>query len=317
MNRRILALVAGLLIASASPGWGEVSAAGPDPIVLVSNTMTDGSVYSSPFSNDRAQEFATGNNPQGYTVTGVRLAFFLGNPDGDPVTYRVELWSLTAQGGTADEKLGTFENPETLTDHSDGGTYFAAPDGGFKLEPEHSYLVLFEILAHGTWNASIRTVGSDDEDLSGEYTWSIESGHRYRDAAQTGAGGTWTTHQHALWLRIEGHKDRLAPTASQLGASRSVSSLVYAGPSHRSSSPCGSTQPSLTGAEALSNVRLVCDARAREWVKVQFAVPGVDYALESDLQRGNRETNGCFGSQWYDPIRKTCHTYRPGYDPRN
>lgn len=312
MNLRILALAAGLLMASVVSGWGEISAGEPEPIVLVSNTMTGGGVNLLPFSDDRAQQFTTGNNPQGYTVTGVRLAFFLGNPDGNPVTYRVELWSL-ADGGTADAKLGTFANPETLSDHSNGGSYFAAPDEGFKLQPEESYLVLFEIVASGTWNASIRTVSSDDEDSTGEYTWDINNSHQHRGLAQSGGGGSWTTHQQSLWLRVEGHEDRLAPTPSEAAASRSPSTLVHVGQFNRASSPCGFNQPGLgANAGAFSNIQFLCDTRTREWVRVQMAIPGVDYALDKDLQQGNPDTNGCAVGQKYDPIAKNCLTYAPG-----
>ena len=312
LNLRILSLAAGLLIASVGAGWGVVSAERPDPIVLVSNTMTGASVNSSNFAQDRAQEFTTGNNPEGYTVTGVTLAFHLGNPGGNPVTYRVELWSLT-DSGTADQKLGTFANPATLADHSNGGSYFAAPDGGFKLEPEERYLVLFEIVTPGTWDASIRTVSSNAEDASGEYTWAIHNDHRYRDRTQTGAGGSWMTHQQSLWLRVEGHEDRLAPTVSEVTESRSPSTLAHVGQFNRASSPCGFNQPGLGGnAGAFSNIQFLCDTRTGEWVRVQMAIPGVDYALETDLQPGNPETNGCAVGQKYDPIAKNCLTYAPG-----
>lgn len=312
MKVRIPALVAVLLIASAA-GWATAAAEEPDPIILVSNAETGASLESTNFANDHAQEFATGANPQGYTVTGVRLAFTLDNPDGDPVTYRVELWSLAGHGGAAVERLGTFENPETLTDHADGGTHFAAPEGGFKLQPNTSYLVLFEIVAHGTWGAHIRNVRTNAEDLSGEYRWSIRDTKRYAEYTQTGGIRTWQSWQNSLWLRVEGHEDRLAPKTSEVQAGSRGTVLLQISSAARAASPCGRTQPALTGAEQLASVRLACDTGTGEWVKVQLAVPGIDYALERDLQAGNPDTNGCTVGQRYDPIRKTCLTYPPGH----
>ena len=314
MKSRILALVAILLIASAAAGgWGTAAAEEPAPIVLVSNAEVDASLESTNFANDHAQEFTTGHNPEGYTVTGVRLAFSVADPDGDPVTYRVELWSLAGPGGAAVEQLGTFENPEALTDHDAGGTHFAAPEGGFKLQPRTSYLVLFEIIELGTWGAFIRNVRSNAEDLSGEYRWSIHNTKRYRSQTQTGAGGTWQSWSNSLWLRVEGHEDRLAPKTSEVQARSRGTVLLQISSAARAASPCGRTQPALTGAEQLASVRLACDTGTGEWVKVQMAVPGIDYALERDLQAGNPGTNGCTVGQRYDPIRKTCLTYPPGH----
>ncbi len=314
MRLPLLTLAIGVLMVSAAMGWGAVSADERDPIVLVSNAEVEASLDSSDFSKDRAQEFATGNNPQGYTVTGVRLAFRVNNPDGDPVTFRTELWSLDGEGGTAVSLLGTFENPEALadSDHGEGGAYFAAPGDGFKLQPRKSYLVLFEILGLGTIDASIRGVRSSQEDLSGEHTWSIHTRHRYRDQAQTGAQGTWMLDQHPLWLRVEGHKDLLAPTTRQVAESSPSSRLYYVTRPNTPGTPCANTpRPGLSRNEQLANVRLVCDASTNEWVKVQYARAGIDYATDRQLQAGNRATNGCSVAQRYDPIRKVCLTYAP------
>lgn len=314
MNQRILTLAAVLLIASLAAGWAAVSADEPDPIVLVSNTEVDASLGSDNFQRDYAQEFRTGKNPFGYTVAGVRLAFIVEDPDGDPASFRVELWSLAQSGGPGVELLGTFENPETLADHDDGGSYFAAPEDGIKLEPNRSYLILFEVLDRGSWatSASIRSIRSNHEDLSGEYRWNIHNLRRHAAWNQTGGNRTWGTHNDSLWLRVEGHEDRLAPKTSQVQAQSRGTVLLQISAAARAASPCGRTQPALTGAEQLASVRLACDTATGEWVKVQLAVPGLDYALERDLQDGNPNTNGCSAGQRYDPIRKVCLTYPPG-----
>ena len=312
MTQRFMALTTVLLVASVAVGWAAVSADEPDPIVLVSNAEVDASLESTNFANDHAQEFTTGHNPEGYTVTGVRLAFALENPDGDPATFRVELWSLTGPGGSTVERLGTFENPETLTDPDASGSYFVAPEGGIKLQPRTNYLVLFDIIQQGSWSAFIRNVRSDHEDRSGEYRWSIYNTKRFRTQSQTGGGGTWQSWHNSLWLRVEGHEDRLALTASQFAAT-GQSEVVHVHQPRRSGSPCaGTPTPGLSRSESLGSVRLACDRATGEWVKVQLAVPGLDYALDRDLQQGNPDTNGCSAGQRYDPIRKTCLTYPPG-----
>ncbi len=315
MRQRITALAAVLLIASVAVGWAAVSADEPDPIILVSNAEVEATVGSDNFQRDHAQEFRTGANPFGYTVAGVRLAFVVEDPDGDPASFRVELWSLAQSGGSVVELLGTFENPETLADHDEGGSYFAAPEDGIKLEPNTNYLVLFDVLEQGSWanSASIRYIRSDFEDLSGEYRWSIHNSRRHAAWGQTGGNRTWTTHTHPLWLRVEGREDRLAPTTSQLAAT-GQNTVVHVLQPRRSGSPCaGAPTPGLSRSESLGSVRLACDRATGEWVKVQLAVPGLDYALERDLRDGNPNTNGCTAGQRYDPIRKTCLTYPPGH----
>ena len=310
INLRLLSLLAALVVA-AGASWGVAPAEARDPIVLVSNAEIT-VIETHDLSNDRAQQFTTGNNPLGYTITGVSLAFQVQFPEGEPLGFALELWSLNADGST-DELLGTFANPATLTDRGTAnvGTYWAAPGDGLDLEPETSYLVVFDVLQHGTLGASLVSVRSDSEDNSGEYGWAIHNSARTRAHGQTGST-SWSSYQHSLWIRVEGHEIRYAPSPSEVEATSGPGSALQVSPANRASLPCRGPQPSLRGAEQLANVRLACNARTGEWVKVQYAVPGRDYALESQLQPGNRAANGCESSQKYDPIRKTCLTYAPG-----
>ena len=93
------------------------------------------------FSDHRAQRFETGNNPTGYTVTGVDLDLNV-DAGADTPVYTVEIWSGSA--GSPGSSLGSLSPPTSI---GTGVNSFTTP--GIDLDDLESHFVVVNVATPG------------------------------------------------------------------------------------------------------------------------------------------------------------------------
>ena len=161
---------------------------------------------------DFGQQFTTGSNSDGYTLTGVTLKLLL-RTTATP-TYHVRI-EESNQNFPSTTVLGTLTNPPSLpTDATAGLTgdqirdrlvevEFKAPDNGIRLSPQGLYFVVFDVTAANgaEWYAGETT--SDDEDPDAESGWSITSAV-WRNASEN--SGNWSTSGEERQIAVHGNK---------------------------------------------------------------------------------------------------------------
>ena len=130
--------------------------------------------------------------------------------DGGPGTltpnYTVSIYSATSNQ-RPDSLLGTLTNPASLVV---GLNTFTAPAGGIQLEPDATYVVVFDPTNQGTLYAFTMTL-NDLTDLGAADGWSFLTGHFHRDYDAT-AG--WNTSPAVLQAVIRGEINPDPPTVS-------------------------------------------------------------------------------------------------------
>ena len=181
------ALVLWALCLFAAPlAHSQVSAA------LVSNigeTTREGGTGA--FSIRHAQGFSTGNNPPGYTVTGVDLDLDVA-ASGDTPVYTVEIWSDSA--GSPGSRLGSLSPPSSIVS---GVNSFTTP--GIDLDDLEGYFVVVNLATPGAKYAWLGTSSNNETSSQG---WQISDassiGHESNESI-------WLTEPQAVRkLRING-----------------------------------------------------------------------------------------------------------------
>ena len=143
------------------------------------------------FSIRHAQGFETGNNPPGYTVTGVDLDLDVA-ASGDTPVYTVEIWSDSA--GSPGSRLGSLSPPSSI---GSGVNSFTTP--GIDLDDLEGYFVVVNLATPG---AKYSWLGTSSNNETSSQGWQIS------DSSSIGAEfneSTWFTDSREVRkLRING-----------------------------------------------------------------------------------------------------------------
>ena len=155
---------------------------------LISNEIQPHHTWRTLNGNDFAQEFSTGPNAQGYTLTGVKLS--VGNVANVLAVPEVSIW--TERSDDPHMKVGTLSGgalgANTLNTWSTDGIY---------LRPNTDYIVFID--SSSTAQNALGFTASQAEDEGGTAGWSIRGNSRIR-SGDAGWGGFGS----ALQLRIDG-----------------------------------------------------------------------------------------------------------------
>ena len=168
-----------------------------DALALVSNVgqtarTTHNPLFSSGTTYINAQQFTTGANAGGYTLTSIE--FNMAEAVSVPANIRAELWS-SATNGEPDSKLASLAVPSTV---GTGNVSFYAPAGTTLAASTSYYAVLYATGAtEGRWTRT----GSDSEDSGAASGWSIANGLYFRETTAT-AWTSFTTNK--LKIRVNG-----------------------------------------------------------------------------------------------------------------
>ncbi len=140
---------------------------------LVSN-LTE-TVFGGVLNADRAQEFTTGSNSAGYTLTSVDLNLSFTTGDKVPFTVAVH----ASSNGQPGSKMADLTAPGTLTTGTNRFTHT-----GLALEPATGYFVVVDATA-SSGDGEIKLTQSNGE--TGAQGWSIANGSSWRLWNSTGA----------------------------------------------------------------------------------------------------------------------------------
>ncbi len=168
-----------------------------DALALVSNVgqtarTTHNPLFSSGTTYINAQQFTTGANAGGYTLTSIE--FNMAEAVSVPANIRAELWS-SATNGEPDSKLASLTVPSTV---GTGNVSFHAPANTTLAASTSYYAVLYATGAtEGRWTRT----GSDSEDSGAASGWSIANGLYFRETTAT-AWTSFTTNK--LKIRVNG-----------------------------------------------------------------------------------------------------------------
>ena len=179
------------------------------PAPMVGNTGQTGSTaLGFDTGADYADGFTTGSYGGGYTLTGVDFNLELGASTGTTEPdYTVSVWS-SGSDGNPDSSLGELANPTSLTT---GTNSFTAPGTGIKLDPDTTYLVVFDATSVGDRTPRNLFVAANDEDAGAAPGWSIA------DAALIDTGTGWTASAQGFSNMFAVRADRNPPLVSNTG----------------------------------------------------------------------------------------------------
>ena len=178
-----------------------------DALALVSNVGQTSTTSHSPLidSNQNsfvfAQQFTTGANAGGYTLTSIE--FNMAEAVSAPANMRAELWSA-ATNGEPDSKLASLVVPSTV---GTGNVAFYAPAGTTLAASTKYYAVMYPT---GTTTGEWTNTSSNSEDTGAASGWSIANGFYFRGVSAT----TWDALTDKLKIRVNGW-----PAAPAAGAS--------------------------------------------------------------------------------------------------
>ena len=143
-----------------------------------------------------AQGFTTGSATGGYTLSSIE-AVVTSATTADRATIRAQLWSV-ATGGGPDSKVADLTVPSTV---SAGTVSFAAPANTTLTASTTYHFVIYTV---GSFNARVKTTGSNNEDTGGQTGWSVADGNYFISADVPGASNTWSTDSSSLRIRVNG-----------------------------------------------------------------------------------------------------------------
>ncbi len=230
------------------------------------------------FDRDRAQQFRTGGNPQGYTLTRVDL--IIRHNSGTLPGYSVSIRS-GSQTGT---NLGTLSNPVTLPS-TIGPARFDAPSGGIQLAANTNYWVLLDVTSASD-NTRLKRTTLNSEDAGAATGWSIADS----SLNSTGVNGSiWSTHSNARQLAIHGSTNPAPPVFSsatvdgdtlEVTFDKSLSATAASNLFTVTATPEGGEARTITGASARTSgakVRetLTSAVKRGETVTVSYAKPSL------------------------------------------
>ena len=155
-------------------------------------------------TNDEAQAFTTGTNPNGYKLTSVEVQ--LGGTGNTPCSYDASVWSDS--GGTPNTRLAGLTTP-SISGMGVKLPVFSATGNGIDLDPSQSYAIVIRPSSGNAADCSgARLTNSDSE--AGAAGWSVNDSGRFKQPA-----GSWTTDSAVLLMRVNGYAiPNTAPTAS-------------------------------------------------------------------------------------------------------
>ena len=165
--------------------------------VLVSNIgqaqaqSSNGSFYST-----HAQEFTTGSNADGYTLTSIEMSLRGTYTSQQIAALTAELWS--ASSGNPNEKVADLTTPSSL---SSGIATFAAPNGTTLTANTNYFVVLYSSVGHA--NRPHVTL-SNNQDSGAATGWSIGDFARTASNVRNPVGATWTSKARSLLIRVNG-----------------------------------------------------------------------------------------------------------------
>ena len=178
------------------------------PPPLVSNIGQSGSNFSGFIQFDIAQEFETGGNDSGYTLTSIELELIVSGVSGLPV---VKLFSGSATG----TEVAMLTAPASAPSGKAAYTY-TAPTGATLLAKDTSYWVVAE---GGTANWYSAGVGEDATPAPG---WSIADQGELRSLNSNGAFSVTTSSAQAIRVNGTVNPVVLVSNLAQLGHSESA-----------------------------------------------------------------------------------------------
>ena len=176
------------------------------------------------FDYDFAQAFTTGSNSAGYTLTGMRVAFYEHARSRSSAGLSFGIFSDAS--GSPGSSVGTLTAPATLLGLGRFSTLTAA-NCGIDLAPNTTYHLVIDssLVVWGDWLSTAST----SEDPGAAPGWSVADHIRFRDHDSTGA---WSTTFGSLKLAVQGQRN--------VGPSPGCATADGAGPSQQSSSVSGS-----------------------------------------------------------------------------
>ena len=194
-----------------------VSAAPPPSSgALVSNTGQT-IAFDGAFISDYAQAFTTGGSAAGYRLTGldIRMQDTSGTA---PTNYTVTVVEDDA-GSPGSTVAGTLTIPTSLSSSWENAR-FTATGGGFDLDPNTTYWVVFDA-AVGSTTTYFAATDSNDEDAGAQSGWSIADDGINRSASSTSWSGGGTN--ASLMLALHGDAKVPPPAAPMPGSGGLVS----------------------------------------------------------------------------------------------
>ena len=159
-------------------------------------------------NNGGAQEFTTGPNPAGYTLTEVTVIFNQEPDAGDDSGVKVSIYTSTASG-IPDSLLYALTNPASIID---GWNRFTPPENS-TLNSSTTYLVVFNYT--GSTQYAL-TATATAEDAGGAAGWKIGDKSLNRTESNWGDGGK------PLYLRIKGTVHNNPPDFGAMTTTRDV-----------------------------------------------------------------------------------------------
>ena len=200
VSRRVLCVWLAFALAAALvvSGPSRHAEAQTTPQTLVSNIQQTGSGTGNS-THDHAQEFTTGDNALGYTVTSADI-FFTEIADG-------QIWSKSTvtirsdSSGSPGTVLATLTDPSKTTATSHESLTFTAPGQGVDLDPNTKYWLVLDYTAQASGNNRISNVPGDGEDGGAASGWSIRNQGHFRT---WNSNGGWTSFESSRRIAIKG-----------------------------------------------------------------------------------------------------------------
>ena len=155
--------------------------------VLVSNINQTATLSTVLNNTAVAQQFTTGSNATGYSLTSIEVKF--GTVPNSTVRVRLLVGD---HDGSAHATLTT---PASL---AVGNITFTAPSTGTTLAASTTYTVIVDSATSG----ALSEASTDAEDSGGAPGWSIADGSH-----QSSSGGAWTASASEMLIRVHGHAD--------------------------------------------------------------------------------------------------------------
>ena len=191
----LMLLLAAAMVLSGSPQQAEAQTT---PQKLVGNLQQTGSGTGNS-THDHAQEFTTGDNALGYTVTSADI-FFQEIADS-------QIWSRSTvtirsdSSGSPGTVLATLTDPSKTTATSFEVLTFTAPGQGVDLDPNTKYWLVLDYTAQASGNNRMGNVPGDGEDGGAASGWSIRNQGHFRT---WNSNGGWTSFESSRRIAING-----------------------------------------------------------------------------------------------------------------
>ena len=204
----LMALFAALAMTLLPADGRKVShAQTPSSMTLVSNTgqtlSSDRPVIGS--SYDRAQEFTTGTNRDGYVLTSIDI--MLNAAFGGATDLTMTLHSGSATG----TKVADFDEPSSLT--TGNATYTFIASAAVSLDASTSYWIVLE--EPTTHRGGLVVTASDNQDTDSAAGWLIADAYEFRTASATGSFTVTTTGKSAI-IDVKGYVGSIPTLVSNI-----------------------------------------------------------------------------------------------------